>query len=858
MFSIGASSLVSNLPLSLHRAPGFAMAGVRYQFRLHKDDPLRGDFVFPESGVVVIGAGTDGFVVRAVETVSGHSDALKFGRTTANDVTREIQALQAVGRHDHVVELLKVYAPCESRREPVLVFPELHGTLADFMRRDRRNGLLCYPVVARLARQCLEGLAHVHECRVVHRDLSPSNILVDIVPCANTGNTELWLKIADFSRARVLPASEETGVEQQGPEQHSMTTGLGTVQYSAPELLCCPWEGPCQYGVEVDVWAFGAIWFEVLSGTVFMPHASEAKMVAALSCRLGPCGADVPLGPRKKTIWPAAQRAIVEVQKAVQPLSSFKIPGQAGWEVLEAALQWGPSLRPSAAALAKKPWAEETVVVAKTSALSLAPAEPEPSVQLPPCTHTGETWQFCAQPFLTKPEVAGKCRCSGHCYTSGHRYRGCDGTLLAEGSSYCRLCECVVAGCLSPRHHGPLCCTHKRILSTLPLEVRLMRAARPWLPWLIPCDVTDFVRRFPSLRHNVALVVLVALLKEPQAVSVFLQQLPDLNQVTERNLYEASINMLSSLGSEGHTKQMEQLNRQGVARFLGSSSTCRQWGVAKPADTTGKESKAPKSKSPSEKPTGKQSRDQPASKRKASAVATTHGDERLRGKQSRDQPASKRKASAVATTHGDERVRVGLCLREYIPTADCSLLAELVAFGRSHSMSNAFIHDVASFKRGVAAVNLLDEAMSKVCSAWKSTVTYGHAFLRRKLILGELCATPVSDRCVNWADLSIADLRAVSPDQQELLDMFPAKWSAQDVSLFCFDRCDWGMFASLFGCLFAEVARKTQAEPDRLVKLVESKAFGEAAKAHHEQYGIASHPAVLVKGFGKPESWPVD
>ena len=87
--------------------------------------------------------------------------------------------------------------------------------------------------------------------------------------------------------------------------------------------------------------------------------------------------------------------------------------------------------------------------------------------------------------------------------------------------------------------------------------------------------------------------------------------------------------------------------------------------------------------------------------------------------------------------------------------------------------------------------------------------------------------------------------------------MFPNKWSAQEVSLFCFDRCDWAMFAALFGCLFAEVAQKIKAEPDRLVKLVESEAFGAAAKAHHEQYGIASHPFLLVQGFGRPESWPV-
>ena len=120
---------------------------------------------------------------------------------------------------------------------PSLPSPELHGALADLARRDCRNTLFSYTLAGELAQQCIEGLAHVHQCRVVHRDLSPINILVGLGPCANTGRLQLIVKIADFSRARVLPveeASKHTGMEQrQGPETHAMT------QYSAPELLLC-------------------------------------------------------------------------------------------------------------------------------------------------------------------------------------------------------------------------------------------------------------------------------------------------------------------------------------------------------------------------------------------------------------------------------------------------------------------------------------------------------------------------------------------------------------------------------------------------------------------------------------------
>ena len=83
----------------------------------------------------MLGAGTDGFVVRAVAQRSGYSDALKLFRGSVNDSERETKALQAIGRHSHVVELLKVYAPVGARTLPVLAYPELHGTLAALVRR---------------------------------------------------------------------------------------------------------------------------------------------------------------------------------------------------------------------------------------------------------------------------------------------------------------------------------------------------------------------------------------------------------------------------------------------------------------------------------------------------------------------------------------------------------------------------------------------------------------------------------------------------------------------------------------------------------------------------------------------------
>ena len=79
----------------------------------------------------------------------------------------------------------------------------------------------------------------------------------------------------------------------------------------------------------------------------------------------------------------------------------------------------------------------------------------------------------------------------------------------------------------------------------------------------------------------------------------------------------------------------------------------------------------------------------------------------------------KRKATAVAATRGDaEVVHLGLNLREYQPTNDCSQLAKLIEVTRTHLWQSTVIKDVASFRFCVAQVKVLDEAMSAGCTDW--------------------------------------------------------------------------------------------------------------------------------------------
>lgn len=120
-------------------------------------------------------------------------------------------------------------------------------------------------------------------------------------------------------------------------------------------------------------------------------------------------------------------------------------------------------------------------------------------------------------------ESAVRCACAGHCYTPGHRYRaGCESTCLLPGSRYCPQCACEVPRCTKPRHHGPLCWRHKKLVDGLPLPVQLVRAMRSCAHDMIPCDFRRFCDRFDRFKGDVGTLLAFAFLQEPSAVEAWI------------------------------------------------------------------------------------------------------------------------------------------------------------------------------------------------------------------------------------------------------------------------------------------------------------------------------------------------
>jgi eukaryotic-like serine/threonine-protein kinase len=147
-----------------------------------------------------------------------------------------------------------------------LVMEYLEGeTLANSL-----QGGLPWPVALQHAIQIADGLVEAHRCGVIHRDLKPSNVMV----------TRAGLKIFDFGIAKRVGSvmgSESLFMTREHEHETSDGSIVGTLQYMAPEQL----EGrPVDWSA--DVFAFGAVFYEMLTGKPAFQGYSQANVIAVI------------------------------------------------------------------------------------------------------------------------------------------------------------------------------------------------------------------------------------------------------------------------------------------------------------------------------------------------------------------------------------------------------------------------------------------------------------------------------------------------------------------------------------------------------------------------------------------------
>jgi serine/threonine protein kinase len=216
-----------------------------------------------------IGVGGMGEVYRATDTNLKRSVAMKvLPASLAGDAERlarfqrEAEVLAALN-HPHIAA---IYGLEKSDGMFALVMELVEGpTLADRI----ATGAIPIDEALPIARQIAEALEAAHEQGIIHRDLKPANIKV---------RSDGTVKVLDFGLAKAMepPAGSSPSVSMSPTiTTPAMMTGvgmiLGTAAYMSPEQA----KGRAA-DRRSDVWAFGCVLYEMLTGK----HAFEGEDVS--------------------------------------------------------------------------------------------------------------------------------------------------------------------------------------------------------------------------------------------------------------------------------------------------------------------------------------------------------------------------------------------------------------------------------------------------------------------------------------------------------------------------------------------------------------------------------------------------
>jgi eukaryotic-like serine/threonine-protein kinase len=233
----------------------------------------RGARFGPYEILEAIGRGGMGEVYRAKDSRLKREVAIKIlpphalsHRGRRQRFEREAQAVAALS-HPHICALFDIGSQDDTE---YLVMEHLAG---ETLERRLARGPLPLEQAVRRAIEIADALDHAHRHGIVHRDLKPANIML----------TETGAKLLDFGLAKsTAREAVQLGVDHRGglPETETLTTEgtiLGTLQYLAPEQI----EGK-EADARADLFAFGAIVYEMATGRKAFTGGSHASLMAAI------------------------------------------------------------------------------------------------------------------------------------------------------------------------------------------------------------------------------------------------------------------------------------------------------------------------------------------------------------------------------------------------------------------------------------------------------------------------------------------------------------------------------------------------------------------------------------------------
>jgi serine/threonine protein kinase len=179
-----------------------------------------------------------------------------LGKSLTETVLHEVAVLRAI-KHKYLMEIVDFF---EEGTHLYLVMERMAG--GDVFDRILKRKHYTEKDARDFARILLEGVAHIHEQGIAHRDLKPQNLLL------SSTDDDADIKIADFGFACRVHTPM------------SLTTRCGTPSYVAPEIL-----KNSPYDQRADMWSVGVILFVLLAG--YPPFVEENQMELFARVRSG-------------------------------------------------------------------------------------------------------------------------------------------------------------------------------------------------------------------------------------------------------------------------------------------------------------------------------------------------------------------------------------------------------------------------------------------------------------------------------------------------------------------------------------------------------------------------------------------
>jgi serine/threonine protein kinase len=224
-----------------------------------------------------LGAGGMGEVYRATDTKLVREVAIKVLRADVTLDAKRLRRFEQEARllaslnHPHIAA---IHGFEEAGGQPFLVLELVEG---EDLKERLARGAIVVDEALEIARQIAEALEGAHDKGIVHRDLKPAN--VKLTPDGK-------VKILDFGLAKAWadPVTESSDNQSEAPTlEHTGTLAgvvLGTAAYMSPEQA----QGK-PVDKRADIWAFGAVLFEMLTGQKLFAGATPSNTLAAVLTR---------------------------------------------------------------------------------------------------------------------------------------------------------------------------------------------------------------------------------------------------------------------------------------------------------------------------------------------------------------------------------------------------------------------------------------------------------------------------------------------------------------------------------------------------------------------------------------------